>query len=204
MFTYINTLKSLEISDNDVPLTGDSSSLSKSLAQQNPAVNSSAPSPSFPARRRVFEVKQVKLTGSYQRQQQLVSADCTKNHGASFHLQQSQHSSGRCGQGPSAACEKAASWPLFYFRQTTLRTIKLNNHVHCLHRPTAILVGELESPAEANNGAHWSVGVLKINSSAWQVEDQDWFSSSPQSVLHSHLSLSTHVRATIHRRRHFD
>ena len=99
--------------------------------------------------------------------------------------------------------EKTTSRPLLYFRQITLRTIELNDHVDRLHWPKAALVGELESPAKTNNGAHWSK-VLKINSSVWQVEDHDWIPASSQSVLHSQLSFSTYGRSRINRSWHFD
>lgn len=54
----------------------------------------------------------------------------------------------------SATGRKTTSRPLLYFRQMTLRTIELNDHVDRLHRPKAALVGELESPAKTNNGSH--------------------------------------------------
>lgn len=95
------------------------------------------------------------MTEGGESDRRLFSADCTKHQGASFYLPAASAT-------PRADVELlkerfeaflqqqlSLSLPLLvYFREITLGTIKLADHVDRLQPPMTIFVGELESPTE--------------------------------------------------------
>lgn len=93
-----------------------------------------------------------------------------------FTFQQRQHSSGRCGWELSAAFMKTTTlscWPLFYFRQITLKD---NQIKRLCWLPPPAKANRCRWTWESYRDKQWHSlidRVLKINSSLWQVENKD-------------------------------